>query len=413
MESWKKHTLIFLTSQTLSLFGSSLVQYAILWHITLSTKSGVMMTISILCGFLPTFLLSPFAGVWADRYNRKHLIMISDSLIALTTLGLASLFYNGHRMIWLLFLASAIRALGTAVQTPAVGAFLPQIVPTEKLMRVNGLNGSIQSSVMIIAPILSGLLLSLSDIITIFMIDVVTALMAVLVLLVFLSVPSHRKAEDQVKTSYFTDLVEGLIYIRNHRFLKPFFLLGAVLFVLAAPAAFLTPLQVTRTFGDQIWRLTAIEITFSAGMILGGIGMAVWGGFQNRIHTMAIATLFLGAGTFGLGLVPWFWVYLILMTFVGVAMPIYNTPATVLLQEKVEEAFLGRVFGVMTMIGSTMMPFGMLVFGPLSDRIAIEWMLMVTGALMMGESYFFLRSKTLIEMGKQEINPDESQASSD
>ena len=86
MRDWKRNTILFLTSQTLSLFGTSLVQYAILWYITLNTQSGVMMTIYIICGFLPTFFLSPFAGVWADRYNRKLLIMLSDSMIALSTL---------------------------------------------------------------------------------------------------------------------------------------------------------------------------------------------------------------------------------------------------------------------------------------------------------------------------------------
>ncbi len=82
---WKKKIILFLTSQTLSLFGSSLVQYAISWYITLKTQSGVMMTISIICGFLPIFFLSPFAGVWADRYNRKTLIMLADAMIAVAT----------------------------------------------------------------------------------------------------------------------------------------------------------------------------------------------------------------------------------------------------------------------------------------------------------------------------------------
>src|SRR5690554_5855363 len=89
---WKRDTALFLTSQTISLFGSSLVQYAIMWYITLNTQSGIMMTIFIICGFLPTFFLSPFAGVWADRYHRKMLIAVSDSVIALTTLLLAIAF---------------------------------------------------------------------------------------------------------------------------------------------------------------------------------------------------------------------------------------------------------------------------------------------------------------------------------
>lgn len=115
MNNWRKNITLFLSSQTISLFGSMLVQYAITWYITLNTQSGIMMTISIICGFLPTFFLSPFAGVWADRYNRKMLIIMSDCMIAVATLIMAILFFMGYDDLWLLFLASAIRALGSVV----------------------------------------------------------------------------------------------------------------------------------------------------------------------------------------------------------------------------------------------------------------------------------------------------------
>src|SRR5690606_13510479 len=97
MENWKRNIILFLSSQTISLFGSSLVQYAIMWHITLTTESGLMMTLFIVCGFIPTFLLSPVAGVWADRYNRKKLIIIADAMIAISTFVLAIVFLTGYK----------------------------------------------------------------------------------------------------------------------------------------------------------------------------------------------------------------------------------------------------------------------------------------------------------------------------
>jgi len=272
--NWKKNIILFLSSQTVSLFGSSLVQYAIMWYITLETQSGVMMTIAIVSGFLPTFFLSPFAGVWADRYNRKALIILSDSFIALATLILALLFLMGYEMLWLLFVMSAIRALGTAIQMPAIGAFLPQLVPEDKLTKVNATNSSIQSFVMLVSPMLSGALLTLSTIEIIFFIDVITAAIAVLILVLFLHVPAHAKALEKQTISYFGDLRNGFVYIKNHDYVKNFFLFSAIFLVLAAPAAFLTPLQVTRSFGNDVWRLTLIEITFSIGMMGGGIIMA-------------------------------------------------------------------------------------------------------------------------------------------
>ena len=405
-KEWKKNIILFLASQTISLFGSSLVQYAIMWHITLTTQSGVMMTVAIICGFLPTLFLSPFAGVWADRYNRKILILLSDSLIALATLVLAILFILGYDSLWLLFVMSAIRALGAAIQLPAVGAFLPQIVPEDKLTKVNATNGSIQALVMLVSPMLSGALLTIATIEMIFFIDVITAVIAVSVLYLFLHVPAHAKALEKQALNYFSDMREGFNYIRNHDYVKRVFLFCACYFFLVAPAAFLTPLQVTRSFGNDVWRLTAIEISFSIGMMMGGIIMASWGGFKNKIHSMTLSMLVVGACTFALGVIPVFWIYLSFMGLVGIAMPIFNTPFTVLLQEKVDANFLGRVFGVLGMISSTMMPLGMLIFGPLSDIIRIEWLLMGTGLLMFIQGFFLLGNKVLIEAGKPISKPE-------
>ncbi|WP_312097089.1 MFS transporter [Niallia sp.] len=402
-ENWYRNIVLFLSSQTISLFGSSLVQYAIMWHITLTTESGLMMTLFILCGFLPTFILSPVAGVWADRYNRKMLIMLSDGLIAFATLILAILFLMGYDAIWLLFVMAAVRAFGTGIQTPSVGAILPQIVPKDKLTKVNGVNGSIQAIIMFVSPMVSAALLTLASIETIFFIDVVTAAIAIFTLLAFLKIPAHQKATEEQSTSYFSDFKEGLKYVNNHAFLKKFFLFFAIFFVLMAPAAFLTPLQVTRSFGDDVWRLTAIEIAFSLGMMVGGGVIASWGGFENKIKTMTLASIIMGVCTFALGIIPFFWIYLAFMALFGVAMPIFNTPTTVLLQEKIEEGFLGRVFGVMGMISTSMMPIGMLIFGPIADFIKIEWLLLGTGVFIIILSIFLGRDKVLIEAGKPAV----------
>lgn len=397
--NWQRNTALFLTSQTISLFGSSLVQYAILWHITMKTQSGVMMTIAIICGFVPIFFLSPLAGVWADRYNRKRLIVLADALIAGVTLLLAILYWLDYGAIWMLFAVSAVRAVGTGIQTPAVGAILPQIVPQDRLTRVNGLNSSIQSAIMIVSPMASGALLTAMPLETIFFIDVVTAALAIFILLVLLRIPSHAKALQKQTTGYLGDLKQGVAYIRQHRFVKQFFVFFAVFFVFMTPLAMLTPLQVTRSFGNDVWRLTAIEIAFSLGMMLSGAIIAAWGGFCNRMYSMALACVIIGVCTVALGIVPVFWIYLVVMGLAGLSVPLFNTPATVLFQEKVEQDYLGRVFGVMGMISTSVMPLSMLIYGPVADYIRIEWLLLGTG-LVMGLMGLILRTnRVLVEAG--------------
>lgn len=398
-EIWKKRTLLFMTSQAISLFGSSLVSYAILWRITLDTQSGAMMTLYLLFGFLPTFFLSPFAGVWADRYDRKRLIMFSDGAIALATLLLAVLFLSGIQSLWLLFVIPLFRALGSAVQTPAANSFLPQIVPEDKLMKANGLFTSLNSAITLVSPMVSGALMSFAVLPVILMIDVVTALAAILVML-SLKVPVQAKAGDGEEKKYWQNLAAGIRYIRHHEYLGRFFIFITFLYFLVTPVAILTPLQVTRSFGGDIWRLTAIEVVFSVGMLGGGLLIAAWGGFRNRMRMMAFATLIIGATTLLLGVVQNFWIYLFIMAIVGITLPLFNTPATVLLQEKVDSNYLGRVFGVMGMIASGVMPVAMLAFGPLADLVSIEWLLVGTGVMLAVLALLLTRNKALSLAGE-------------
>ena len=401
-EKWQRQTALFLGSQTISLFGSSLVQYAIFWYLTLETQSGVIMTLSTIFGFLPTFFISPFAGVWADRYNRKRLIVLSDGITALSTLVLVLLFLAGQRSIWILLATSAIRAIGAGIQMPAVGAILPQIVPEKELTRINGLNGSIQAVVMLVSPMISGALYQFAPMEGIFMIDIVTAALAIAIMVFLLKVPTHEKASQEQVSNYLQDMKLGFRYIQNHAFIKRLFLYFSLAFLIAAPVSFLSPLQVARSFGDDVWRLTAIEIAFSIGMIGGGLWIASWGGFKNRIHSIAFAIGAMGLCTFGMGVIPNFWIYLFLMGLVGLVIPLLNAPSMTLLQEKVEEDFLGRVFGVQSMVASSMMPLGMLIFGPLADRMAIEILMAVSGVFLMVVAFFAISDRVLLEAGKPE-----------
>jgi MFS transporter, DHA3 family, macrolide efflux protein len=400
---WKTTVGLFLTGQLFSLFGSLMVQYAITWYITLTTQSGLMMTISILCGFIPAFILSPVAGVWADRFNRKRIIIIADGMIAMVTLLTAITFLLGYREIWLLFVVSIFRSFGSAVHSPAVSAVYPQIVPSDQLVRVQGINSGIQSSMMIVAPIIALGLLSIWPLEWVFSIDVITAILAIVTLTYFVKLPKHANESSGQKVEYFKDIKMGLQYIKEHQFLIPFFIYTAFILFMVAPVAFLTPLQVVRTYGSDLWRLSAIEIAFSVGMTLGGFGVGIIGGFKNRIVTMSFAMVLMGLSSAILGLQIAFWLYLGVMGFIGLMLPFYNTPAIVMIQEKVEPSYLGRVLSVMSMISTIAMPLGMIVFGPLADMIDVEWILIGTGLMMVFFSITMSRNKRLLEAGVAKI----------
>jgi DHA3 family macrolide efflux protein-like MFS transporter len=379
------------------------VQYAILWHITLKSQSGSMMTIFTIAGFLPIFFISPFAGVWADRFNRKNIINIADGAIAFFSLVVAIFLIFGIDNYVILLICALVRSVGQGVQTPAVGAFIPQIVPEEHLTRINGFQGSMQSFVTLTSPMVSGALMAFAPLETLFFLDVITAVIGICIVFFFVKIPSKVQPEQETSKQnnmeYFHELKEGLKYIKKHGYVLRMILLSAIFLFVFSPAALLTPLQVTRDFGKDVWRLSAIEITFSIGMMAGGVLIGMWGGFKNRIYTMALSCVLCGILAAGLGLVPNFWLYLVIMALMGLSLPLFNAPSMVLLQTTVEPAFMGRVISVFTMVSSTMMPLGMVLFGPVSDIISIDTLLIVTGLLAALLAVPMITSKTLREAG--------------
>jgi DHA3 family macrolide efflux protein-like MFS transporter len=399
---WKRNVLFFLSGQAITLFGSMLVQYAIMWHITLATRSGTVMTLYIAVGILPIFFMSPFGGVWSDRCNRKKLINLADGGIALATLAVAAVYMCGYESIGLLLVCAAVRALGQGIQMPAVGAFVPQITPPEHLTKVNGIHSGIQSFIQIVSPMASGALLTFMPFQTVFFIDVFTAAAGISILYFFVKTPGRQAlaGTNPSAGSYFHDLGEGFRYVWSQKYIRQLMLITVVLYLMVSPTAFLTSLQVVRNFGPEVWRLTAIEIAFSAGMMLGGIGISFWGGFRNPVHSMALACVLNSIGIILLGVLTDFGWYLAAMCFLGLCLPLYSTPETTIFQTRVPPEYMGRFFGVFGMVSTLVMPAGMLLFGPLGDAVNIDYLLMGSGAVIALLCIPFLKSKVLRETGK-------------
>ena len=136
--------------------------------------------LSTICSMFPQVIISLWGGVWADRYNRKTLIMLTDGFIALSTFGLAIAFWAGFRSLELLLAVSVVRSLGAGIQTPCVNAIFPQLVPMEKLTRIQGINHTLGSVLLLLSPAVGGALLGSVNIAWAFMLDVVTVILAIL-----------------------------------------------------------------------------------------------------------------------------------------------------------------------------------------------------------------------------------------
>lgn len=377
---WRQRVTVFLVGQTISTFGSMLVQYALFWHLTLTTKSGVVLALAAVFGFLPQAIVSIFAGVWADRMNRKVMIIISDSTIALATLVLAFFMLSGVDDLWLIFLVMAVRSIGAGVQTPAISALLPQIVPTDKLMRVNGINSSVQSSLMILAPVAAAGIYSTMSLSTILFIDVVTAVIG-LSLLATIAVPTLARVASDEKPSYFTDLREGMKYIFSNDLVRWVMAIYAIVFLLIVAPSNLSPLMLVRNFGSDVWLLTILELSFGIGMVIGGALMAIFASKVDRLGMMVGTSIIFGVLAIVMGFTTNLILFYSLFFLIGLAVPAFSTSSMTLLQETVEPERQGRVFGFVGIVMAVAMPVGMAVLGPLADIVSVELLLIVTGAM--------------------------------
>ena len=391
---WKRKTILFLISQCITLFGSMIVQMSIIWYVTLKTSSGGWVAAFTICSYLPQFLISFFAGVWADRYSRKKLIILADGVITVATLVMflvMPMISLDSILLSALLAVSTIRSVGAGIQTPAVNAVIPQLVPEEYLMKYNGLNATVQSVVQFAAPAVAGAVLSIGTFRATLFIDILTALVGIGLLSCVL-LPKQEASNENV--SVFSEIKAGIRYSFSDKLIGKILIVYGLYILLCVPAGFMAALLVSRVYGDVYWYLTALELVGFAGMALGGVLMGVWGGFKSRIKTFALGLFVLSLMTIGMGISPYFILYLVLMFVYSIALTMIQTATTTIIQEKADSSMQGRVFGLMGAMYSGFLPVGMAIFGPLADVMPLQWIIVGSGiALVLVTVYLQVKSK--------------------
>lgn len=378
-QPWKRNAGLFITGQTMSLFGSMIVQYVVMWYVTLQTRSAIAVALYAVAAFLPQGVVSIFGGTFADRVNRKVLIIVADTSTALATLGLAVLMLNGVTDLWVILVACAVRSVGAGFQQPTVQAVIPQLVPEEHLLRINGLFQTIQAGLALLAPAVAGAVFAASGIVPAFFIDVVTALLGVGVLLL-VTVPTLDAVAGKT-SSFREDLVEGARFIWHHAFIRWLMVLFAAIIVLTGSPSFVTPLLIAQEWGSDVWLLTMLELAFSIGMLLGGAAISTVLAKRSRIRMIVLSSFGFGVFSLALGLAPALWAFYALMFLFGAMIPLFSAPFMTLVQEAVPPEMQGRVFSYVTIVMALSFPLGMVAFGPIADAFGVRALLVGTGVL--------------------------------
>jgi DHA3 family macrolide efflux protein-like MFS transporter len=328
--------------------------------------------------------------------------MLADGFIALATLALAIVFMLGYTKLDLLLAVAAVRSVGAGIQMPAVSAIFPQLVPMEHLTKVQGINQTLISVLMLLAPAVGGILLGTVGLVAAFFVDVVSASLAILVLIL---IKVKKVASAKTDLTIWQDMRSGIAYTFGHGQLRRMVICCMVAFFLVTPAAVLTPLMVERTFGSEIWRLTANEIAWTVGSIFGGVFVSLKAKFNDKAKTVALCLIAFGV-MFGLLGVAWsFTIFLVFMGIAGCFLPVMATAQTVYIQEITAPEVLGRVFSVVQLFTASAMPVAIILFGPLADVVSVESILIASGVLLALVGILYMVSEKRGALENAESNP--------
>jgi len=400
--------------QALSLLGSQLVQFALIWWLTKTSGSGTVLAIASLFGLVPHVLLGPFAGTLVDRWNRRVTMILADSVSALAIVVLAVLFATGQAQIWHIYILMFIRSVAGAFHGNAMMASTSLMVPKEHLARIQGLNQMLWGGTSVFSAPLGALLLELMPLQGILAIDVVTALMAI-VPLFFIAVPQPERrtmvAAAEGKASFWQDFVSGLRYVWGWPGLLLICLMAMQINFLLNPAFSLLPLVVTKHFNGEAIQLATLESLFGIGVIAGGLVLSAWGGFKRRVTTAMIGVIGMGLGCLVMGLLPpsAFAYAVAAMFFLGFVNPITNGPLLAAVQAQVAPDMQGRVFSLISSLAAATSPIGLLIAGPVSDWVGPQAWFFAGGivTLLTGIAAFFIPAVMRFEDGRGDDTPVE------
>ena len=245
--SWKRPFFTLWIGQAFSLLGSQLVQFALVWWLTRTTGSAAVLATASLVALLPNVLLSPVAGTLIDRWNRRTVMLVADSGIALATLALIGVFAVGEAQPWIVYLAMLVRAVGGVFHMPAMNASTSLMVPKAELGRVQGMNAALNGSMTIVAPPLGALLIEALPMQTVLAVDIVTAALGIGAL-ALVHVPQPVRAAALGALNVRRELAEALRYMRGMPGMMILVFMAVAINFVLIPAGSLLPLLVKDHF---------------------------------------------------------------------------------------------------------------------------------------------------------------------
>lgn len=377
-QNWKKVFALIYTGQAFSIIGSAAVQFAIIWWLTVKTGSAITLTSASIVGFLPQALIGPFAGVWVDRYNRKTVMILADSLVALSSVVLGVAFLLKEPSVSFIYGILFIRALGSTFHAPALQASIPMLVSPEDLVKAGGFGQMINSGTSMAGPVIGAALMSVASIQSIMLVDIIGAALAIITLL-FVKIPDIKGIKREL--NFIEDMKQGIKAIGSNRPLRALTLPIILTTIAYVPLSSLFPLLIRVHFNGTAWHNGVTQFFFATGLLVSSLVIGVWGGLKKQFLMISLSLMFLGIVASIGGVLP----SNLFIGFVGISFLIgfigtfFSIPYMAYMQRSVEQEKLGKVMSLMMSIMSLATPVGLAISGPISELIGVNIWFEVSG----------------------------------
>ncbi len=381
----KSFTLLII-GQIISLLGSIVQRFALSLYVLATTGSGTMFASVLAISLIPTILLGPVAGVIADRYNKRNIMVILDILSAIVVGGMIFLAMDGGLSMTAIYACALLLSVFTAFYEPTVQASIPALVKggEDQLLQANSLNSIIMTLSNLIGPVIAGVLYASMGLEAILLINAISFL-AVAFLEMFMVIPQAKLEQSgSILKDFTNDFSQGYNYLRSDKYLHKLLTATLVANVFIAPiftvgVAYVT--KMTLKVSDQMYGL-------SEGIIMAGSLMApiIVGLFTKKLdvkntffYAIMLSGLFLTtagaviwpafASQFGTATVP-FWLFTASGFGIVAVITTFNIVGITMVQNDTPGEMLGRVMSLITSLVMAATPLGQMMFGVLFDRYA-------------------------------------------
>jgi MFS family permease len=378
---------LFYLGQFISLIGTWMQQIAVSWLVYRMTNSVFLLGLVGFISQIPTFIISPFAGIWSDRFNKYHILICTQSLSMIQALTLAILVLSGIITVWQIIFLSLLLGCINAFDVPARQSFVIEMIDDRKdLGNAIALNSAMFNASRFLGPFIAGILIAAVGEGICFLINGLSYI-AVIIALLAMNIVKIKTVIK--KTGFIEEFKEGFVYVFGNQKMRSILLLIALTSIMGMPFIVLMPAFAKDILQGGPHTLGFLMSSLGAGALLGAFYLASRQSIKGLRKNIPLAVTVFGLGLIGLAFSNFLSIALLLTLTAGFGMMVQVASSNTWLQANVDDDKRGRMLSFYAVSFLGMAPFGSLLAGSMAGAIGVSPTLFIGGLCCIGGAILF------------------------